>query len=149
MDYYQALLDMGLDPAQIDQIMQLGVLQSEQSQTIPERMERAKGFQNAEGPRGRQVGNVYQRAHGLEFLSGAAKSIMGDFMARKQQNRREELAKERQNALAAILKARAGGGSANSAASAATVVPWNQAPTSAPGNSMQMGTSGQNLPWFR
>lgn len=91
---YDVLIEAGLTPEQIDQLMGLGVLAGEAGSIIPRQQEYAQELRGARRPRGRQVGNVYTAAHPLEFLGSGLQGVAGHYGEWKARDRQEEILKE-------------------------------------------------------
>ena len=105
-DIYDILRDeLGLTDEQIDQLIALGELPTEQ-EIQQERLERAQALQETPTPQGRYLGGgrIYTAAHPLEHIAGALRQGVGSWQARKTERERRRMAEIESQRFADLLR---------------------------------------------
>ncbi len=104
-DIYDILVEeYGMTPAQVDELMALGVLAGQQESIVPRQQAYAKELRQVETPRGRRYEGVYKEAHPLEFVGAGLQSAAGHYGEWKARQRQEEILKEQAARRAAYLR---------------------------------------------
>jgi len=103
------LQQLGLTEEQIAALMQMGVLQGEES-NIQEQLSQAEELRGRQGPQGRFSGRAYTKANPMEHMAHAINQVRGGIEAQRAMKQRTQNQKDqaalRQQFLAAYLKNR-------------------------------------------
>ncbi len=108
-DLYDLLLEQGYTEAEIEELMNLGVLGAEEGQ-LGDQVQRAQALQDAPGPRGRHTGRTYVAANPLEHIASGLNRFRGMQEERDSRQRLDEVAQEQARLRAMLLRGGAGRG---------------------------------------
>lgn len=90
---YEVLLAEGYTPEQIEKLMELGVLSTEQ-EILSNQLRQAEFLRSTPTPRGRAMGRVYVAANPLEHLATGINRMRGEYDMYRYPGRATSLAEE-------------------------------------------------------